>query len=92
MLCKQLVHVYDVELGSILKYIESCFNNLFEKCLSTITFHNKNMKLWEHFGLLYYRCQCILNYFRVHYFSTMFHLMMFNKNWLCDIFSSLFNI
>ncbi len=36
ILCKQLVHMYDVELGFIWisMYIESCIGNWFEKHLS----------------------------------------------------------
>jgi hypothetical protein len=39
MLCKQLIHMYDVDLGStwIWKYMESCFEQWFIK---DITFHN----------------------------------------------------
>ncbi len=45
LLCKQLVHMYNVELGSIWiwKYIECYLDNWFEKhfkCLKKIPFHN----------------------------------------------------
>jgi hypothetical protein len=34
ILCKQLVHMYDVGLGFVWKYVESYFDNLFKKYLS----------------------------------------------------------
>jgi len=72
--------MYDVELGSIWiwKFIESCFENLFEQWLNFFkkkTFHNKNKKLWEHLGFVCYMFQCILNYVHVHIYQHDFSLI-----------------
>jgi len=51
-------------------YKKSC-NNIFEICLlvfKNITFHNKNIDLWEHHEFIYCRCQCTF----IHIYDNLF--------------------
>ncbi len=50
MLCKQLGHIYNVEIGWIFKYTKSCYNNLFEIHLTCLKKHNDSQQKHKFMG------------------------------------------
>jgi hypothetical protein len=74
MLCKQLVHMCNVELGCTLiwKYLRSYFNNFFEICFTCFKKHNisyKKMNLLKHLKLICCRFQFFFMYVHVYLFK-----------------------
>jgi hypothetical protein len=78
ILCKELVHMYDVELGSIWiwKYVKNYFNNLFEKKLKYLKRLPFTIKTWNYANMDLF----IINvnvFFSFYFILTLYYIILY---------------